>query len=214
MNDANTFDRNSIMTADEPVITWEKTSFILTRHGETNYNRLFMLQGHIDTDVNKLGIIQARDTARKLESFKIDMIYSSDLKRAKHTAEIISEIIAAPLSGVSTKLREGYFGDLEGKTYEEISSVTGVPMERLIKGGLDGLPQTEPPQSVYNRAMEFLHEIAVEHPGRTILIVTHGGVMRAIAGAMLSLEFSQLHFNNGSLFRLDFTKNAWFISIQ
>ncbi len=186
-----------------------KTTFLLVRHGETEFNRLFKLQGHTDTKLNKNGIGQARISAEKLRNIHIDGIYTSDLQRASQTAHIISNLIGAPVIDGSPDLREGSFGNMEGKTYAEISEITAIPLDSLLSKGLGGLPETEPIKSICDRAMSYLRDVAVGNPGKTFVVVTHGGVIRAVVSRILSKEFGYLYFNNGSIVQLDFLNEIW-----
>ena len=88
------------------------------RHGETDMNARNMFYGWYDADINEKGIAQAEELRAAFETIHIDAIYSSDLKRAYHTAEIIAngrEIQPVP------EIRELYYGDWENRTWEEMS---------------------------------------------------------------------------------------------
>ena len=88
------------------------------RHGETDMNARNMFYGWYDADINEKGIAQAEELRAAFEAIHIDAIYSSDLKRAYHTAEIIAngrEIQPVP------EIRELYYGDWENRTWEEMS---------------------------------------------------------------------------------------------
>lgn len=188
---------------------YSKTTFLLVRHGETEFNRLLRLQGHTDTKLNENGREQAKIAAEKLRSIHIDGIYSSDLQRASQTAHIISTIIGAPVLNKTPDLREGSFGEMEGKTFVEISEITDIPLNSLLTKGLGGLSETEPLESICDRAMGYLRNIAVKNPGKTFAVITHGGVIRAIVSRILSVEFGYLYFSNGSIVQLDFYNDMW-----
>ena len=88
------------------------------RHGETDMNARNMFYGWYDADINEKGIAQAEELRAAFETIHIDAIYSSDLKRAYHTAEIIAngrEVQPVP------EIRELYYGDWENRTWEEMS---------------------------------------------------------------------------------------------
>ncbi|PIS15460.1 hypothetical protein COT62_03610, partial [Candidatus Roizmanbacteria bacterium CG09_land_8_20_14_0_10_41_9] len=92
---------------------------IIIRHGETDFNKERVIQGQLDTFLNKNGVEQARKAAVKLKGEKIDRIYTSDLKRANHTALIIGEVLKARVIPTPL-LRERYFGELQGLRIETI----------------------------------------------------------------------------------------------
>ena len=99
------------------------------RHGETDMNARNMFYGWYDADINEKGIAQAEELRAAFETIHIDAIYSSDLKRAYHTAEIIAngrEIQPVP------EIRELYYGDWENRTWEEMSE--GGSYGRLDRG--------------------------------------------------------------------------------
>ena len=145
------------------------TTLILVRHGETDWNRDGIWQGHGDPPLNDLGRRQAAELAERLADVEIDALYSSDLRRAYETAEIVGaakglEITAEP------DLREMDVGSWSGLTREEIA--TRFPgMERH-----DG----EAREAFDARAVGVLHRIAGAHEGQQVLVVTHGGVVRAL----------------------------------
>jgi len=91
------------------------TKIILVRHGQTLWNNIGKYQGHTDVPLSKTGIEQASKVAKRLKNDKITAIYSSDLKRAKQTAEIIALEHNLPVI-TNTRFREINFGVWEGKT--------------------------------------------------------------------------------------------------
>ena len=93
------------------------TTLLLVRHGETDWNRLGRWQGHSDTPLNARGREQARELAPQLDG--VDVVYSSDLARARETAEILAEELGADVR-LDARLRERGFGAWEGLTAAEI----------------------------------------------------------------------------------------------
>ncbi|RMH73721.1 MAG: histidine phosphatase family protein [Gemmatimonadetes bacterium] len=156
------------------------TQIILIRHGETAYNAEHRLQGHLDIDLNKKGIAQAQATAERLKTEAFSVLYSSDLKRAYHTAQIIAgqtghEIITDP------QLRELNGGVLEGLNKDEM--ITRYP--EVYRGFKSGdptyvIPNGESFQMRYDRAVTCLNQIAEKHTGETVVVVTHGGIIDSI----------------------------------
>ncbi len=95
------------------MIQFNKRLF-LVRHGETEFNIKGVMQGHVDSPLTDLGIKQAKDTAELVKEMNIDVLASSDLKRAIDTAEIISVAINIPVSEKISTFRERFFGEIEG----------------------------------------------------------------------------------------------------
>jgi broad specificity phosphatase PhoE len=154
----------------------------LVRHGETEWNEKKLIQGHSDIPLNKKGEIQAKDLSKKLSHVKFAAVFSSDLIRAKRTAEIIT--LEKKIAVKTTKaLRERYFGRFEGTSWEEDKQYQSYLnkfsklsyKERYYKKPYE---DTESDEKLMVRFIPFLRQVAVAYPGKNILIVTHGGVMR------------------------------------
>jgi len=158
-------------------------TFYLVRHGETEWNALKLVQGHTDIPLNEKGEHQAKNLGQKLNKIRFDSIFSSDLLRAKKTAEIIA--IERKIEVKTTeKLRERYFGRLEGKSWEGEASELKYLWKKFInltdeERKIHKLERVENNNDLMNRLIPFLREIAVIYGGKNILIVTHGGLMRA-----------------------------------
>ena len=141
------------------------------------------MQGYIDSDLTEKGIEQVKETSKKLKNIKFDKVFSSDLLRAKKTAEIIN--LERKLEIITTQaLRERNFGEYEGKTVKEynegvrdlLSEYEKLSEEEQLR--FEFGKGAESDESVATRVMTFLREIAVAYPEKAILIASHGGVMR------------------------------------
>ena len=159
-------------------------TFYIVRHGETIWNKEGRLQGQKDSPLTEKGLWQARNVAKKLKNISFDAIFSSDLLRAKRTAEIIALEHELAVDMVKA-LRERRFGQVEGKTYEELRRDLKDIMEKF-----DALPpqdkftyrfveDMESDDEVAIRFIAYLREMAVAYAGKTVLLVCHGGLMRA-----------------------------------
>lgn len=155
----------------------------LVRHTETTANVKGIFQGHTDYPLTKKGIGQAKITAKKLKKINFSAIYSSDLLRAKRTAEIIK--LERNLIVKSTHaLRERSFGKFEGRKYEEIDRELGhlfkvynkLPYEQKLKFRFGDNMETD--DEIIYRFILFLREAAIAHTGKNILVVSHGGIIR------------------------------------
>ncbi len=148
----------------------------LIRHGETDWNAEKRLQGSIDTELNAVGRAQAEAFIPSLESVGITLIYSSNLKRALQTAEILAHALAVPLS-VDERLRECSFGTIEGLTLDELAAQHGGKQSDFF--GNDGQDYDfrdkggEDRNGVIERQLSFLSEIK-ECGADAVLLVGHG----------------------------------------
>ena len=143
------------------------------RHGETDWNRDRRLQGHSDQPLNDTGRRQARALAEELAKEPLEAGYSSDLSRADETARIVAEAHGLQVTTLPD-LRERHFGTWEGLSDAEIEE--RFP-EQIASGTLgDG----ETREEMARRVLEALQEVAREHPGGTVLVVSHGGPLRSV----------------------------------
>ena len=166
------------------------TRILAVRHGETAWNRETRIQGHIDIPLNPIGLLQARRLGEALQDEKIDAIYSSDLTRARQTAEAIARTTGAPLH-LDVALRERAFGSFEGLTFDEITTRWPEQAVRWRKRDLDfSADGGETIPAFYARCVSSVERLARAHPGQTLVIVAHGGVMDCLyrAGSRLPLE--------------------------
>lgn len=143
----------------------------LIRHGETDWNAKRKIQGQTDIPLNSNGKQQAEEAANEIVNLKIDRIISSDLSRAKETAEIINKKIGVKIT-LDKRLREENFGDYEGRIIEEITdeewNVLNETPEKI---------HGESRNQLYERAKSFISQIKEDE---NILVVTHGGLLRMI----------------------------------
>jgi len=176
----------------------------LVRHGETEWNVEHITQGHKDSPLTEKGLLQAATTAQSLKDIKFDAIFSSDLGRAKRTAEIIKLDRDLAIE-TSELLRERWFGRLEGmpvKDRDELTKDLNEKLQQLSeeeKWIFKFAPDTESDFELYGRFITKLREIAVASPNKTVLIVTHGGGIRTFlmkAGYATREELSAGAFQN------------------
>jgi probable phosphoglycerate mutase len=153
------------------------TRLVVVRHGETAWNRDTRIQGHTDVPLNERGLWQARQAAKALKDEGLSAIYSSDLQRAALTAQAIAQVCQVPLH-YSDQLRERHFGHLEGLTHDEIS--TQWPEDAQRWRGRDpayGPAGGETLTLFYERCLSALNRLASLHPGESVAVVAHGGVL-------------------------------------
>jgi broad specificity phosphatase PhoE len=146
------------------------TTFLLVRHGETDWNFERRVQGHADRPLNDTGRAQARQLADELAGEAIDAVYSSDLVRAHETARIVAERLGLEVIAMPD-LREKHFGTWEGLTDREI-------LARFPEAQRGHWGDGETTAEVSRRVLGALRRIAETHPDGRVLIVAHGGPLR------------------------------------
>ena len=172
---------------------------IAVRHGETEWNRVRRLQGHTDIALNQTGIEQAARLAAALAGEAIAAIHSSDLERAHATAEPVAAALGFAVRQTPL-LRERNYGLLEGKTFAEILEQHPEEAERLrLRDAHHRMPDGESQTEFFERSVNAVRTIASEEERacerdgrsdkrkRTILIVTHGGVLDMLYRAAFGL---------------------------
>lgn len=156
------------------------TEFTVVRHGETEANLDGILQGQLDTALNPRGIRQAELAARRLEEEPFDLAFSSDLRRAMETAERIAAPHRIPVRPMPA-LREWNLGDLQGKKWSELAQQYKEVMDAFkSETGDVAVPGGERRSDFYFRVGNALDTFPKEFPGKKILLVTHGGVLKAV----------------------------------
>jgi probable phosphoglycerate mutase len=155
------------------------TTIHLARHGETGWNRELRWQGHSDPPLNALGREQARRLARALAGRSITAVYSSDLRRASETAEIVAAGLELRVR-LDPALRELDVGSWAGKTLAELAARYPNAVARWRETGEPGWEGGESHQEMAARVVSAIRSIAAENPGEEVLVVSHGGPMRAL----------------------------------
>lgn len=167
------------------------TDILLIRHGETAWNAIRKLQGHLDVPLNAEGTRQAKALAAALQNEKLDAIISSDLQRAVQTAGEI-----ARLQGISTRidagLRERCFGGFEGLLYSDLP--LRFPEAYAVWQARDpdapfppGENQGETIRQFHTRVMIHILHYAKQFEGQKIALVAHGGVLECAYRAAKNL---------------------------
>jgi broad specificity phosphatase PhoE len=153
------------------------TELLLVRHGETDWNRERRFQGHADPPLNDAGREQAYELAETLAGDGIDAIYTSDLQRARETAEILAARFGSEVVALR-ELREIDVGDWQGLTWPEIEERHPDAAARWHRDG-HGWHGGESYDQLRERIVAALRGIAERHPGQRVLVVGHGGTVRA-----------------------------------
>ena len=166
------------------------TRIVAVRHGETAWNVELRVQGQLDIGLNALGRLQAVQLAQALADEAIDVLYSSDLGRARDTAHAVAQRLGLPLQ-LDAALRERAFGRFEGLTYAEIEQCFPDEARRWRQRDPDFAPEGgESLAGFQRRAVAAVAAIAQRHRGEHVAVITHGGVLDALyrAAARIALD--------------------------
>ena len=157
------------------------TIIYLTRHGETEWNIEKRLQGRGDSPLTENGIQRAKELRDRIKNIDIDVIYSSPIKRALNTANILRgnkniDIVT------DDRLMEMCFGDYEGKKIDIIQKEnTNWDIKLIMQGNVEICsPNGENLKEVRERISKLMNKIIAENIGKSILIVTHGITLKAL----------------------------------
>lgn len=157
------------------------TELLLVRHAETDWNAESRWQGHADPPLNERGRAQARELAERLSRERIDAVYTSDLRRARETADEVGRRLGLEPVPVPD-LREVDVGEWSGLTYAEITD-RWPGAERWQVG--------ETPEAMADRVVAAVRRIAADHPDGRVLVVSHGGPIRAVRAAAARLPYAE-----------------------
>ncbi|KAH9606190.1 hypothetical protein KSS87_021412 [Heliosperma pusillum] len=159
------------------------TEIIIVRHGETEWNALAKMQGQADIELNETGKQQANTVAERLSrEAGIVAVYSSDLKRALETAQIISARCHGLEVITDQDLRERHIGELQGLVYHDLPKLNPKAYDALRSHGLDHeIPGGgESRRELYRRCTSSLQRIGEKHRGQRVIVVTHGAVIETL----------------------------------
>ncbi|MED4533143.1 histidine phosphatase family protein [Metabacillus fastidiosus] len=188
----------------------------LVRHGETEWNHIGKIQGHMNIPLNETGRYQAKQLANALADSGISKIYSSDLQRAYETASIIAkelniqEVIKCPL------LRERSFGSFEGMELKQL--LAEIPDYETNWGIVDN-SIIESLEALRKRSVSRIMDIVIESEGEKIIIVSHGAFINAFLyditngqqgpgiTEILNTSYSTLLYDNESGWKIEFLNN-------
>lgn len=182
----------------------------LIRHGQTQYNADGRIQGWLDVPLNAEGKDQARRLAARLSTKPISMVYASPLSRAAETARALAERRGVALV-LDERLREFNMGDWAGKTGDEIAATSP---EFRSNGPHVAIPGGESAQEMRDRVTAFVADLITQHgtSGQRFAVVSHGGTLGAIVGAMLEMPVQRRHpftFGNASITEAVWHGSRW-----
>ena len=190
------------------------TKILLVRHGESGANGNGFFAGHLDIDLSELGYRQAERTAEYVARYySVDVVYSSDLQRAFHTAEPIGRVTGLAVKK-EEKLREIYAGEWQGLTFDELqkrySDSYGVWLSDIGKAIC---PSGETVKELYERAWNVLQKIAIENEGKTVVVVTHATPIRSICCRLSGKSVEEMKtepwVSNASVTEVIYANGEW-----
>lgn len=181
------------------------TTFYIVRHGQVDWNAKGLVLGQKDHPLDESGKNQAKQLAKEIKDIKFDAIFSSDLLRAKETAEIIASERKIPVQ-VDKALREQTFGHFEGWKKNEFISLFDKwnEMSDEERHNYTLSDDMESNASAVNRLINFLKQTSNEYLGKTVLIVAHGALMRYLLIQLGHASYDYLsHFENTGYIKLE-----------
>ena len=174
----------------------------MTRHGETNWNLEGRWQGHTDVPLNEKGRAQARAVAETLRHAGLAGLVSSDLSRARETAEIVGASLGLGVAYVDADLRERMFGVFEGLTRAECERLHPEAWRAWVEEQrpADGV---ELPSAVAARVTAAIGRAAerMSRDGAPVLLVSHGGALRSVVHQVTRQPVGPIA--NGAIYRIE-----------
>lgn len=188
------------------------TRLCIVRHGETAWNAEHRVQGQLDIPLNEIGLRQAQAVGMVLKEERFDVIYSSDLVRARQTADPISNFLSLKIL-LEKDLRERHYGIFERLTYAEVKVRYPEDYARFEARDPEYAFRTgESLKDFSARSIKIITAIADRHHGQSILVFTHGGVLDKLYRFITGLPIgAQRNFGipNAGLNRIEVAPAGW-----
>ena len=160
---------------------------VVWRHGQTGYNATSRYQGHLDVELDEVGRAQAARAARVLAALSPSAIVSSDLVRARETAQALTEVTGLTVQ-TDKRLREIDLGAWQGLTFDEVAARFPDEAEQWSEGGEGRRGGGETLVEVGVRALAAVEDaLAGLGDAATLVVVTHGAAGRALIASLLRL---------------------------
>ncbi|MBO6620337.1 MAG: histidine phosphatase family protein [Balneola sp.] len=185
----------------------------IIRHGETKFNKSHLMQGRgINASLNDTGRKQADAISIYFKDKPVSKIVTSNLKRAKESAEPLCRLFNLKPEAY-TELDEMDFGNLEGKSFDEVKSDLVHLHECWSSGKLETAPENgETPIQVYKRANLKVEEILKTSDEECIVFILHGRLIRILLSEWLGLGLKNMHqieHQNGAINKLTWSENGF-----
>jgi broad specificity phosphatase PhoE len=166
------------------------TILILARHGETDWNRENRFQGQADPPLNPAGRTQSVELAEALAGEPIARVYTSPLRRARETAELVAERLGVEVEPLEA-LREIDVGSWTGLTRDEVAERFPEGYARWLERAPHGFEDGETYEELAARVIPALRALAEAHPSATLLVVTHGGPSRVMQAHAAGIDYAE-----------------------
>lgn len=164
---------------------------LLARHGQTDWNIAGRYQGQSDIPLNQTGCDQAEALAKRLSAETIHAVYSSDLSRAKDTAQAIANFHQLRVH-TDSRWRELNFGEWEGMTYQEMSAHSPALFETwMMNPRHTPTPNGETLDELSKRVTSAFDDIKSKHKEETVLVVSHSGALQALLANLLGVDLNR-----------------------
>ncbi len=183
------------------------TRLLLVRHGETNWNRENRYQGQSDIELSERGVEQSIKLAATLNKETIAAVYSSHLRRAHATAELL---LPLPVQ-LDPRLREPDYGEFNGMAYAEMEMHAPEIYAQWQKDRSVAPPGGETLGQILNRIRDFMDEVPQKHPDSSIVVVTHGEILCHLLCELLqqpNRNFRQFDTDNCSLTEVEISNGV------
>lgn len=179
-----------------------ETHFGLLRHGQTDWNINFLLQGVTDIPMNETGVEQVRLAAKAIQLDDWDVVLTSPLTRAKQTAEIIASHVGFDEVIEQELLIERSFGEAEGLSHEQW---------RAKYSNLDEIPGGESRTQLAARSQQLLDHISSQFAGKRVLAISHGALIRGLLSIASNNELPRdgERLGNASLNVVSHIESSW-----
>jgi broad specificity phosphatase PhoE len=180
--------------------------YYLIRHGETEANRTHIMAGHLDVHLSQIGRSQAERTGQELAGTRLDAVFSSDLSRARETAEAIMQYQQCNLI-LDNRLRDLHGGIFQGKPLKQLKDWWENQQDRFTSI----IPNGESSEMVFQRACRSFDDICSWYPNTNIAIVAHQAVIRYILQSALGIDVKKRDFeiHNCSISILSGSPKEW-----
>jgi probable phosphoglycerate mutase len=174
----------------------------IIRHGSTAWNKEGRAQGSSDIPLDDDGLSQAQALGERLSKEKWDLIYSSNLLRAKQTAETLGKYVGINDIEYDNRIREIGGGQIEGTTEDERIAKWGNHWRELDLG-------IESSEAGTRRALSFIEDITNKHKNKNILVVSHGSLIRHLLKGLIPHVNTEEHLKNTSITKVTKTTGNW-----
>jgi broad specificity phosphatase PhoE len=181
------------------ILQAQETTIYLVRHGQTDWNVAGKMQGKADIALNATGRLQAHEAAANFKDICFSAAYSSGLSRAHETAEILTEGRNIPVLR-DERFSEVSFGHWEGRSQSD-----------FVKAKPEDKYDVESEEIVKKRVMEGLTQLALKYPGKNVLVVAHGGMMKYLLDQLEGISPEISRIKNLDYFVLIYCEGHWVI---